>query len=160
MCALATAPYPTRVGYPLDVEECPVVVGLADTAGQSAALVDGHHDKPVDVAAPVAWRREGAVDPGRRDLERVGPVTECFGLIQAVTDDGRGGGQVVQRDPAVLVDEHADDAAPANSGDLDGFDVETRRLERRAQHLEECLCGLVAGHWQSSQVVLSSHNQA
>ena len=91
---------------------------------------EGDLDQPVLVAAPVARQGEGPVDTPGRDLERVGVLAHHVGLVEHPVDLTGGVGDVVEGDPAVLVDGDSQHPALARRGQLHGLDVETQLLQR------------------------------
>ena len=91
---------------------------------------EGGLDQAVLVAAPVARQRQRAVDAAGGDLERVGHLAHHVGLVEHPRDLAGRVGDVVEGDPAVLVDGDAQHAALARGGDLDGLDVEAHRAAR------------------------------
>ena len=110
-----------------------------------------HLDQAVGVAAPVPGQRERPVDAARGDLERVGLLAHHVGVVEHPGDLAGGLGDVVEGDPAVLVDGDAQDPALAGRGDLDGLDVEAEGTQGSASsasirsRMASCLALLTGG---------------
>ena len=102
--ALATSAYAGPAGGSVDVEGHRGLVTGGDAAGQRLALDGRDLDQPVGVAAPVARQRQRAVDPSGGHLEGVGHLAHHVGVVEHLGDRPRRVGDVVEGDPAVLVD--------------------------------------------------------
>ena len=76
------------------------------------------------------------------------------GLVEHPRDLACRVGDVVEGDPAVLVDGDAEDAALAGGGDLDGLDVEAHRLQGVDQLRLDAVPGGVL-LWRCSRVATS-----
>ena len=90
------------------------------------AAVVLHGDEAAHVAAEVARLGEGSSDTGRGDLERVGLLAHHVGVVEHPVDLAGRLGDLVEGDPAVLVDGDAQDPTLAGRRDVDGLDVETQ----------------------------------
>src|SRR5690606_40247959 len=78
--------------------------------------------------------REGAVDPGRGDLQGVGALDEVLVAVQLRGDRPRDGRDVVQADALVRIDHHLDGVAAARGADVEVLELEPGVLDDRRQH--------------------------
>ena len=122
-----------RSGAAVDVERDLLVVGLADPAGDHRSVGQRHLDQPGPVAPPVTRLGERPVDATGGHLEGERLLPQRVGLVDHVVDRAGRGGDVVEGDPAVLVDGDPQHPSLAGRRQLHCFQVEAQ-LRQRAGH--------------------------
>src|SRR4051794_25065504 len=106
-----------RALRPVDVEGDARVVGSGDPAGHVLVVAHRGTDEPTSGAAPVPRLRQRPVDPGRGHLEGVGRVAGGGVCVEGLGDQPGDLGDGIEVDPAVAVDDDAQDTPPAGCRD-------------------------------------------
>src|SRR4051794_15063710 len=117
------------------VESGAGIVTVDDAAGDLAAVAKRDLDQAGAVAAPVTRLGQRPVDAAGRHLQRVGVLPHQLAVVEMTGHRLGGVGDVVEADPAVLVDGDAQPALPAGGSELDRLEVQAQVGQRVAERI-------------------------